>query len=195
MIYKFGDTPMTRTKSTFLALLAILLSPFAANADVIEYSDFSDFSSSTITSDTGCMTSSLNFTVNNAGCGSSGSETGTFSNTFLEFVGFSAFEVGLIVGNDQSVFEIVLAIFDNATLLGSVSIFGTGNDLNDQFIGLGSTVAFNRFTLTYDTPQLAEFTTRVDLGFDSVSVPEPGTLALFGIGLLGMGLARRRRKA
>jgi len=30
---------------------------------------------------------------------------------------------------------------------------------------------------------------------DVVSVPEPGTLALFGIGLLGMGAARRRKKA
>jgi len=35
MIYLFGDTPMTRTKSTFLALIAVLLSPMAANAGLI----------------------------------------------------------------------------------------------------------------------------------------------------------------
>jgi hypothetical protein len=32
------------------------------------------------------------------------------------------------------------------------------------------------------------------LRFDAAQVPEPGTLALFGIGLLGMGLARRKKK-
>lgn len=33
----------------------------------------------------------------------------------------------------------------------------------------------------------------IDLYGQRVSVPEPGTLALFGIGLVGLGLARRRR--
>lgn len=32
----------------------------------------------------------------------------------------------------------------------------------------------------------------IDLYGSAVSVPEPGTLALFGIGLIGMGLARRK---
>lgn len=39
MIYLFGDIPMTRTKSTYLALLAVLLSPMAAYADPIVSAD------------------------------------------------------------------------------------------------------------------------------------------------------------
>ena len=42
MIYLFGDILMTRTKSTFLALVAVLLSPMAANAVPITYDEAID---------------------------------------------------------------------------------------------------------------------------------------------------------
>ena len=47
------------------------------------------------------------------------------------------------------------------------------------------------FTLTNDPGQ--EFFVFFD-GLIVEQVPEPGTLALLGIGLFGMGLARRRKK-
>lgn len=49
----------------------------------------------------------------------------------------------------------------------------------------------------YDTPGSWTFTGTGDSSiftFASSTVPEPGTLALLGLGLAGMGLARRRRK-
>ena len=82
---------------------------------------------------------------------------------------------GLLVGNSLS--------FD---------ITGLFNDaLNDALPSLGIRLAaltdpsagawtFNNFRLTSSD--------------DTTTVPEPGTLAMLGIGLVGIGLARRRRK-
>lgn len=91
----------------------------------------------------------------------------------------------------------VLEIFDGATSLGSVSLQSNANDFADQFLGLRSDTAFNRIEVTYSRPDAQQLSVYIDdlyLG-DGVRVQEPAALSLLGLGLLGLGFARRRKTA
>jgi len=174
-----------------------------AKAAVIQYSGFSDFQSSTITSDAGGgISTSVNYTTNSSFASNSG-DNGAGSSGPMEFSEFSAYEVGMMFGNDQACcgssgfFDVTLTVFDGLTLLGSVVVSSNGNDLADQFIGLGSDAAFNKVTLSYGdgSASLTRFINRIDIGYDAISsVPIPPALWLFGSGLLGLvGMARRKK--
>jgi hypothetical protein len=103
--------------------------------------------------------------------------------------------VGLYFGNDDLGFDFyaTLEVFSGAYSLGSVAVAANKNDYVDQFIGLSSTTAFDRVTISYTTgEQLYVFIDDFNLGSPSV-VPVPAAAWLFGSGLLGLiGIGKRK---
>jgi len=117
------------------------------------------------------------------------------SATFTFASAITAF--GIVIGGAGDVANITLTALlsngDSAIALddysGTFDVFGG----NRQFFGLISDTPFTSITFTPSNSGDGIFFDAMRYGTSAVDVPEPGTLALLGFGLLGLGFARKRK--
>ncbi len=184
---------MTRTKSTYLALLAVLLSPMAANATIIQV-DFSgmnqgpytieDFES---TFDPGATYSADSGVQTFSGDGfNRGPGNGLTTNLFPEeiFIDFlnPVTSAGYWFGNDDTCcsdpFIALMDIFTVDGYLTSISIEANMNGMNDQFLGFIGDEFITRISIQYlvNDELTGHFHAIDDVMWNAAAVPEPVTI-------------------
>ena len=122
------------------------------------------------------------------GSGNLDASTVLLLNPAVLAIGFDVFLVGPA--------NIAVSVFDeNGLSLGSTTVPGLGN-ATPNFLGIISDMS-GIARLTIDDLKIGgEIVDNVTFGNPvATQLPEPGSLALFGLGLLGLGIARLRLRA
>ena len=134
--------------------------------------------------------------VNYLGIDDGGGEVFLSGDAFTMSFGATINAVGLFVIGSPG--DVLGGDFELTAGAGSVFNAGTpeatlGDGGEVFFLGLIDTVGFTSAMLeSFDPLQEGLFEFNVDDIVTAAAVPEPGTMALFGLGVLGMAVARRR---
>jgi len=171
---------MTKIKRTYLALVAVLMSPMAAQADIVtvevtfDDDPFStDFSGEFSYDNTTGQAWSLNTTLT----------AFVLSTMSIVWSGTAEWDETEWNGAPPT-FGVIVDSMGRAALFGGASDTVTG-------LGWGNGIVHSEGLITSSDIDVTGFSIA---GYVGVSVPEPSTLALLGIGLFVMGLSRRRKK-
>jgi hypothetical protein len=194
---------MRQTRLIFAALF--LIAPFAASADPIEFDlTYDDVNDGIIGTDTIVGTGTFSF--------DGPTSIGTFLLSSLSSIEFSAsFDSGDMFDTADILADFGItgiSIFDAGGGILGLLFTGDGGGTSGGSLDLSnsdSTVLTHEPSAVYTDPvgccggtgEVNRYIMSIYdgnyQGLSATAVPEPGTLALFGIGLLGMGLARRRK--
>lgn len=207
---------MSRTRRTFLAVAAVLLSPIAANAvPILDQDNFaSNGGGGGLVSNTSNFGRAQTFTVGLAGL---------FDSLDVRLLGGSVTQARILATTNGTPIggaggSTVLATTSLVSSVGNILSFdfsasGLAVNVGDAFaielIGSGTWSGSPRGTYAGGTAYFFNSDSRIynwraseswDWDFRTyvdvpASVPEPGTLALLGIGLLGMCAARRKSRS
>lgn len=208
---------MKKTGSMFLALITVLLSPMTANADLIAFDTFGpgdSFSSSTFGVDGNAQFQAFQFVAEASG---SLSEISVALGRRSELTTATTFQLYTDAGDSLGVLLESIDIANNVAPSPSSPFSGevvTFSSIVNSMLNFG-----DKYWLSYSEPNVFDGSSSLwffnDQGISglrdtsdlnvmqnllpafrvSVSVPEPGTLGLIGIGLAAMGLTRRKKRA